>query len=238
MLFRTMKTFAFGLTLSALVLPACVTAGKYKLLEDELARTQEELSRANNELESAQDMLVDTEGKQSALQDRANLADQLATENAKLTAQVKELMEKNKVVAPDGTVLVVHDGAYGYQMKADVVFSPGSDQLTKKGESILKDVADQLKKNDKQIIVEGHTDSDPINKTAEKWPRGNIQLGAGRAMSVKEFLVKQGVEESRMAIASYGPFRPVDSGKSAAAKARNRRVEIMVRAIEPSENKG
>lgn len=229
MLSHTMKTFAFGLALSALVLPACVTQDKYRVLEDELARTQSELSRTNSDLSSAQDMLIDSEGTQMAMADRAALAEQLAAENANLQAQLQEYLNNNTIVTPTGTTIVAHDGAYGYRAQGDVIFASGSDKLTKEGQRILKDVATELKKHDHEIVVEGHTDTDPVKKTISVWPRGNMQLGAGRALSVKEFLVKQGVGEKRIAIASFGPNRPIATGKTAAAKAKNRRVEIMVR---------
>lgn len=228
MLFRTMKMLTVGLTLSALVLPACVTQDKYLVLEDELARTQGSLARTNSDLAAAQDMLITAEGTQMEYEDRASLAEQLASENAELQVRIKELMEQNALVAPDGTVIVVHDGAYGWQTGSDLLFASGSDKLTKEGQRVLKEVAALLKQHDDKIIVEGHTDADPIKKTANLWPRGNVQLGAGRAMTVREFLIQQGINEARVGIASFGSFRPIAAGKTASAKAKNRRVEIMV----------
>jgi chemotaxis protein MotB len=223
-----MKTLAFGLTLSALVLPACVSQGKYRLLEDELARAQGDLARASGDLASAQDMLIDSEGRGSEMYDRAALAEQLSAENADLQAQLDKYLRDNTLFAPKNTEIIGRNGAYGYRVESDVLFASGSDKLTKAGKKVLSDVATELKRNDQQIIVEGHTDGDPVKKTIDLWPRGNMQLGAGRALTVKEFLVSQGVPTERVAIASYGPYRPISKGKSAADKAKNRRVEIMV----------
>jgi len=224
-----MKSMAVGLVLAGLVLPGCVASSKYYTQQDELARTQDELDSTSAQLKDAEDILVTSENEKSTLQAKAAQAEKLAAENAKLQATVDELKKKGMIVTPDGTTLIAENGMYGWRAEGDVVFAPGSDKLTKDGERILKDLAGQLKKNGQPVQVWGHTDTDPINKTKDKWTRGNIELGANRAMSVKEYLVDQGVEEARISITSYGPFKPVANGSSAADKAKNRRVEIMTR---------
>jgi chemotaxis protein MotB len=220
---------AVGLVVSGLVLPGCVASSKYYTQQDELARTQEDLDSTSAQLKDAEDILVTSENEKSTLQAKAAQAEKLAAENAKLQAIVDDLKKKGAIVTPDGTTLIAENGMYGWRAEGDVVFSPGSDKLTKDGERILKDLAGQLKKNQQPVQVWGHTDSDPINKTKEKWTRGNIELGANRAMSVKEYLVSQGVEESRISITSYGQYQPIANGSSAGDKAKNRRVEIMTR---------
>ncbi len=224
----TMKVLAVGLILGSGVLTGCVSGGKYRILEDELARTQDDLSRTSSSLAETEDMLVDAEGERSRLMERASLADQLAAEKAALQARLDEMLKNGAVANVDGTVLFTQDGEYGYRAQGDVIFAPGSDKLTKDGERILSNLSTELKKNGYSIRVVGHTDSDPIVRTADKWTRGNIELGANRAMSVRDFLITQGIPESRVSIASFGPHRPLAKGTSSEAKAKNRRVEVMV----------
>jgi len=231
-----MKTVAVGVVASVFVLPSCVSSTKYRQTEDELARTQDELSLTRSSLEETEDMLVDVDGQRQALQEKAALADQLAAEKAALEARVQQLMKEGTIKTTDGTVIFAQDGMYGYRMEGDVVFAPGSDKLTKEGERILSSLAAELKRNSHPIKVVGHTDSDPINKTKDRWTRGNIELGANRAMSVREFLISQGLPENRIWIESCGPYRPIAEGKSAEAKARNRRVEVMVAFQQPSSS--
>jgi peptidoglycan-associated lipoprotein len=50
----------------------------------------------------------------------------------------------------------------------------------------------------------------------------NLALGARRANAVKNFLVAQGVDPSRIGTLSYGKERPLDGGDSEDAWARNR----------------
>lgn len=221
------KSMAVGLIVISAFLPACVASSKYRSLEDTHVKTREELDAAGAQLSEAEEQLIDAEGERSKLASKAALADQMAADNAKLQAKIDELTRKGSIMAPDGTVLFTDDGKYGWRAQGDVVFSAGSDKLTKDGERIVSSVATELKKSGEPITVIGHTDSDPIVKTADKWTRGNFELGANRAMSVKEYLVSQGIEEARISIASPGPNKPLASGKTADAKKKNRRVEIM-----------
>jgi chemotaxis protein MotB len=221
------KSLAVGFMVAGMFLPACVSSTKYKNLENEHVKTKEDLDAANSSLSDAEGALVTTESEKKALANKAALADQMAAENAKLQAKLDELTKKGAVIAPDGTTLFTDDGKYGWRAQGDVVFAQGSDTLTHEGEKIIGSIATELKKSSEKITVVGHTDSDPVVKTADKWPRGNYELAANRAISVKEYLVKQGIDESRFIIQAYGPFKPIATGNSAEAKKKNRRVEIM-----------
>ena len=88
--------------------------------------------------------------------------------------------------------------------------------------SVLKD-----KYPGKQIDVVGHTDSDPIRKTKDKW-RDNLELSAQRALSVARYLIQKGIGEEEVRAVGCGDSRPVASNASTAGKAKNRRVEIVV----------
>jgi len=222
-----------GWMVGGLLMAGCVSSGKYYEVQDDLANTQEELGATKSSLSDAESMLVDVDSQRQALQEKAAQADKLAAENAALAKKVADLQKSGAITAPDGTVIITSEGKYGYQMKGDVIFAPGSDKLTKEGERILGNLATELKKNHHPITVVGHTDSDPINKTKDKWQRGNIELGANRAMTVREFLIEKGLPENRISITSYGQWKPVATGSSAEAKAKNRRVEVMVGINEP-----
>ena len=79
-------------------------------------------------------------------------------------------------------------------------------------------------KDDSSLMldIDGHTDSqgkDEYNQT----------LSENRAASVKEYLVKQGVDESRLKSTGYGETKPVADNNTAAGRAKNRRTEMTVR---------
>lgn len=72
------------------------------------------------------------------------------------------------------------------------------------------------------IVIEGYCDE----RGTEEY---NLALGARRAESVKSFLLKAGIDASRMMTISYGEERPADPGHNEAAWAKNRRVEFSIR---------
>jgi len=224
----TMKTWAVALSIAVVALPGCVSSTKYRTVEDELVRTQDDLDATNASLAETEGLLVDANAEREMLKQRAALADQLAAEKAELERKLQEMADTGVLATPDGTNIIVQDGMYGYRAEGDVVFRSGSDQLTDEGKRILSGVATELKRHTDPIIVVGHTDSDPIVKTKDRWTRGNVELGANRAMTVREYLISQGVDEGRVGIESWGPWRPRVPGKGSAEKAKNRRVEVMV----------
>jgi len=85
----------------------------------------------------------------------------------------------------------------------------------------LKRVARWMKKFDVIAIrVEGHADE-----------RGsidyNLSLGERRAAEVRRFLQREGIDEARIRIISYGEERPVALGHNEEAWAQNRRAEVL-----------
>ena len=79
----------------------------------------------------------------------------------------------------------------------------------------------------RRIDVVGHTDSDPIKKTAKLW-NDNWELSAERALTVLRYMVQRGIPPSTIRAVGCGESRPVASNSTSSGKARNRRVEIVV----------
>lgn len=71
------------------------------------------------------------------------------------------------------------------------------------------------------FVIEGHTDSTGNDAINDK-------LSAKRAGAVKDYLVKNGVDASRLDSKGFGSKNPIDSNKTRAGRANNRRVEIKV----------
>jgi chemotaxis protein MotB len=110
-------------------------------------------------------------------------------------------------------------------VKDSVTFDSGSTTLKETSHRTLRSVADVLRSKfaGRRYYIEGHTDTDPIAKTKDKF-RSNRHLSVERADSVARYLVSQGVPESAIVVVGYGQYDPSDSR----TKANNRRVEIVV----------
>jgi outer membrane protein OmpA-like peptidoglycan-associated protein len=69
--------------------------------------------------------------------------------------------------------------------------------------------------------IEGHTDSTGSDAT-------NRALSLSRAITVRDYLIAQGVDATAVQAEGLGPDRPVDDNATAGGRARNRRVEIIL----------
>jgi peptidoglycan-associated lipoprotein len=104
----------------------------------------------------------------------------------------------------------------------DIYFANKSYALQPEVREILERKAQWLKQNPTvNVVIEGHTDEAGT-------PEYNLALGDRRAGNVKSFLIRQGIESSRLAVVSFGKEQPVESGESEESRAKNRRVHFAV----------
>mgnify|MGYP003572435323 FL=1 len=233
----TFRSFTLLVLAASFVLPGCVAATKYNQLSDDLAQAQEDLAYAQQQLRDAESLLQDAYVDEDALAQATARADAESARRLELEAMLASMQGQSALLSNAG-IDVIYDpksGEAGFRGQSDVFFVSGSDALTKEGKASLDLVIDELKGFEGPIRVDGHTDSDPVVKTKAKYPHGNIQLGAQRAISVREYMVEKGIPEGRIWIASHGPYRPLDAGTSNEAKKRNRRVEIMIPVGKPAQ---
>ena len=77
------------------------------------------------------------------------------------------------------------------------------------------------------MIVAGHTDSVPV-AFSERF-QSNWDLSVSRSASVVDYLVGQGfLDSEKVTVTGYADTVPVASNDTAAGRAQNRRIEIMV----------
>ena len=114
-------------------------------------------------------------------------------------------------------------------LSSDVLFSPGSATLSDGGKAALDAVIGDLLTtySGLPVRVYGHTDTDPIQRSAELWT-DNLDLSANRAMAVTRYLIDKGVAADNVETIAMGATHPVATNSTTAGKAQNRRVEIVV----------
>lgn len=128
--------------------------------------------------------------------------------------KMNEEAEANQPVIKDEVV----------EIQDRVFFSYNSSAISNEAKEILNLQAQWLNNNpDIKITIEGHCDE---RGTREY----NIALGERRAHSAKQYLVSQGVSESRITTVSYGKEKPAFFGNSRAIHAKNRRSVVIERA--------
>ncbi|KDE39031.1 Flagellar motor rotation protein MotB [Nitrincola lacisaponensis] len=154
-----------------------------------------------------------------ALAERVN---QLERYQSEFFGRLRDLLEANE------NIRIVGDR---FLLPSELFFASGSAELGPEGRAELDKLAALLLEISATIPddldwilrVDGHTDRVPINTPA--FP-SNWELSTARAVSVVRYLASRGVPQQHMAAAGFGEFYPVDSGTSAAALQRNRRIEI------------
>jgi OmpA-OmpF porin, OOP family len=101
-----------------------------------------------------------------------------------------------------------------------IFFATGSAKLLAKSNKSLNEVATILKADENlKLDINGHTDN---TGKLEK----NQLLSENRAKAVYDYLVKKGVTEARLMSVGFGQDRPITDNKTAAGRAKNRRVEL------------
>jgi flagellar motor protein MotB len=137
------------------------------------------------------------------------------------------------------------EGGYVLMVQDKILFDSGSAELSTEGKAAIAKIADEIASQAHgRIWVRGHTDTDPVSKpsTRQKFPHGNLQLSAMRAVEVAAALSGTDKVKSRdIVVAGFGQYDPLRKNDSADNKRMNRRVEIFVadsdKSAAPEANK-
>ncbi len=188
-------------------------------LEKEVNSRQKQMNRMLKDKSGLEASLEEMEQALSELRERQRVADSRMQEFRSLLQSLKSLREAGNL-----TVRVV-DGRAVLTLPFDILFASGSSKLSDGGQKAIRQLASVLKDlENHRFQVEGHTDADPIGRPGYT----NWELASERALTVLHTMVAAGMSSNRISAASYGPTRPVAGNRTAAEKARNRRIEIVL----------
>lgn len=171
-----------------------------------------------------EDQLADLGGRIESLEQRPAPARAAAASADPLAQVMADLQARSQAeVLREGNLVV---------MRVTDAFKAGSDSLKNDVQLItsLNAAAATLARYPAaSVSVVGHSDGDPINKSGKLW-RDNDHLSQARAERVAQVLAHNGVQESRISVEGRGFRDPVVAPETSSAdKARNRRVEILIR---------
>jgi len=108
-----------------------------------------------------------------------------------------------------------------------MMFTSGSYQITNKADAVLAKIAKIVKeKDDIEVMVEGYTDNDPINKACVK---DNWELSVLRSAAVVKALQhKHNVDPNRLIAAGRGEYNALVPNDTPEGKSKNRRTRIII----------
>jgi chemotaxis protein MotB len=165
---------------------------------------------------SRQELKVTADAEQLAQQQVQQVAEETQQFRQALQTEIEEGLI---VVESQFSRIVIRIREKGSFPSGDARLNPGFIP-------ILGKIHDVLLETDGRIAVAGHTDNVPIN-TARY--RSNWELSTSRATSVvHELLAPEQMDAERFVLEGYADTRPLVPNDSAANRAKNRRVEIIV----------
>lgn len=115
--------------------------------------------------------------------------------------------------------------AYFNEVVGDrILFAVDQSTLSSEAQGVLAGQAQWLLSNPEfTALIEGHADEQGTREY-------NLALGARRAAAVREYLVSQGVPDSRLRTISYGKERPIQICSTEACYSQNRRAVTVISA--------
>jgi chemotaxis protein MotB len=135
----------------------------------------------------------------------------------------------------DAGRIAVHLEARGLviSLRQAAFFPSGGDVISASGLGSLEKISRTIRDLPNAVRFEGHTDSAPIHTRRF---RSNWELSSARSIAMlKLFEGRYGMPGARFAVAGYAETKPVDSNDSAAGRAHNRRVDIVILSQPPAD---
>jgi len=147
----------------------------------------------------------------------------LAMKEQELIAQKLEAQKKLDALNSK-TISVYRDARGTILSMSDILFEFGKADLKQELKENLAEIAAILKNllTESNIIIEGHTDN--VGSAAT-----NKKLSEQRASGVLQYLVDRGVDKKRLKSVGYGLEKPVADNKTEEGRAKNRRVELVIK---------
>ena len=207
---------------------ASLDADRAKLARD-LDQLRDMLDKGNAE---ASRMLLELQRNQSDLEERSQRVEEL---EAMLKAREEAIASIRRQVSDallgfegKGLTISTRDGKVYVSMEDKLLFRSGSYEIGREGEKAVRDLAKVLAANpDINVMVEGHTDD--VRYTPNAYLKDNLDLSAKRATTVVRLLLKnKEIAPERIVAAGRGESLPIAEGKTAEARAKNRRTEIIL----------
>jgi len=203
---------------------------KLQLTEADLQKKEDELRLLERQLNKKKSDLDDALAQLREREARVNELEKIIKDKDKAVTDLKNrVAEALKGFAGKGLTIEQKNGKVYVSMEAKLLFSSGSIVVDSKGKSALVKLAKVLQESDDvNILVEGHTDTDKFQNTSGGI-KDNWDLSVLRATAVVKIMKdNSSISPVRLTAAGRGPYFPMDTGTSKAAKAKNRRIEVIL----------
>lgn len=182
-------------------------------LKLEVQDRDEQIAALNNQLQRVESRLGGESQERIALQRQVDAQARLRANIASIEASFSA--DEARVYRQGGDVIVSLLG---------INFPSGRSTIDGSSAALMQKVQKALALfPDASIVIEGHTDANGSDSA-------NLLLSQDRADAVKQYLVSQfGANAEKVSSIGYGEARPVSTNETAAGRARNRRIDLIIR---------
>lgn len=199
----------------------------------DLNGTYTDLQKSNNKLNSnynetsskAKQLAADLEKREARLKE---VEDILRKRDEATNALKNKLQQALLGFQQSGLTVDIRNGKVYVSLADKLLFPSGSIIIDEKGKAALKQLAEVLNKEpDINMAVEGHTDDKKVINLGQI--KDNWDLSVLRATSVTRYLTEvEKVDPKRLTATGKSEFQPIDPAATTEARAKNRRIEIVL----------
>ncbi|MAZ73851.1 MAG: cell envelope biogenesis protein OmpA [Flavobacteriaceae bacterium] len=207
-------------------------ANSSEALTENLERNRKLLKQ----LEAKEKALAEEEARlrtlEKKLKDRSQRVEELegiiAAKDAKMRALKDAISAALTNFEGNGLTVEQRDGKVYVSMENKLLFDSGSWAVNSRGRQAVEQLGAVLAKNTEiAVLIEGHTDNVPYGGNGNI--TNNWDLSTKRATAIVEILTENSsIPKDNLTAAGRGEFAPVAPNTSAAGKAKNRRIEIIL----------
>jgi outer membrane protein OmpA-like peptidoglycan-associated protein len=202
------------------------TAAEREKAAAQVAKLRGDLMKARADADAAAQA---AQAERERLAEQRRVSEARAAELARLQLQQEQLRKQQaeaqkKLSATLAELADVRQEARGLiiSLPGSIYFDFDKAEVRAEMQGRLMEIAKALSTVDRgTLLIEGHTDSDGPSDY-------NLRLSELRAEAVRRIVVNAGVAGDRVRAIGYGEVRPRVPNTTAAAKAQNRRVEIVI----------
>lgn len=157
-----------------------------------------------------------------------NFTDEAEKDKTEMYNQVKKFIAENGLA--DVVDTSYNEKGVTLELRDNILFETASADLRQGSKAVLGKINSLIAAMPNHILIEGHTDNRDINTTT--YP-SNWELSVSRAVNVVRYFTEtMGQSPGRFSAAGYGEFQPIAPNDSEMNMAKNRRVTILIMAIE------
>jgi chemotaxis protein MotB len=198
------------------------TSSEIESLLAELQRARQDLNLREDKLREAEKTLQDRNTRLIELQEALRQKEEAVNRLRQTVTNALTGFTNN------GLTVFEKNGKVYVSLEEQLLFRSGQWEVDPRGQQALRDLAVVLAQNpDINVMVEGHTDDVPMRGASQI--KDNWDLSVMRATAVTKVLLQnKQIAPDRIIAAGRSEFLPIDPGKTADARRKNRRTEIIL----------